>query len=111
MSEHHIRHPRPPRICEQCGATYECPRWENPGAWAARRYCGQRCSAAAARVRRAEGRRDPNDIIEDVEWIIGTDQPINVAARVGLTLDGLRDVLNRQGRTDLADRLRLRESA
>lgn len=97
--------------CEQCGAPIARRPYDSLNAWAARRYCGQRCSAAAARVRRAETRRNPAEIVEDVEWIIGTDQPINVAARVGLTLDGLRDVLNRQGRTDLADRLRLRETA
>ena len=45
-------------------------------------------------------------VIEDVEWIIGTDHPRSIAHRLGYaSLDSLLDNLRRWGRGDLARRL------
>ena len=44
-------------------------------------------------------------IIEDAEWIIGTDHPESVARRVGYRSTAhLYDALRRWGRQDLVDR-------
>ena len=46
-------------------------------------------------------------VIEDVEWIIGTDHPDNVARRLGYRSSKcLADQVKLWGRPDLADRLR-----
>ena len=45
-------------------------------------------------------------VIEDVEWIIGTDHPRSIAHRLGYaSLDSLLSNLYRWGRVDLARRL------
>ena len=45
-------------------------------------------------------------VIEDVEWIIGTDSPESIAVRLGYRrLNNLLTALRRWGRADLADRL------
>lgn len=45
-------------------------------------------------------------VIEDLEWIIGTDSPESVAERLGYRrLDTLQSSLRKWGRADLADRL------
>ena len=45
-------------------------------------------------------------VIEDVEWIIGTDSPESIAERLGYRrLDTLQSSLRKWGRADLADRL------
>ena len=45
-------------------------------------------------------------VIEDVEWIIGTDSPESIAVRLGYRrLDTLQTSLRKWGRADLADRL------
>ena len=45
-------------------------------------------------------------VIEDVEWIIGTDSPESIAVRLGYRcLDTLQSSLRKWGRADLADRL------
>lgn len=50
--------------------------------------------------------RTIDDLIEDVEWLVGDDATLTVAAdRVGLSAKNLRDRLRRAGRDDLADRL------
>ena len=44
-------------------------------------------------------------IIEDAEWIVGTDHPEHIARRVGFaTTKQLYDALRRWGRHDLVDR-------
>ena len=46
------------------------------------------------------------DLIEDVEWIIGTDSPDSIARRLGYKrVRTLRDMLHRHGRPDLATQL------
>ena len=46
------------------------------------------------------------DLIEDVEWIIGTDSPDSIARRLGYKrVKVLRELLHRNGRPDLATRL------
>lgn len=46
-------------------------------------------------------------VIEDVEWIIGTDGPDNIARRFGYSsVRRLADQVKCWGRPDLADRLR-----
>lgn len=51
---------------------------------------------------RTHVRRAPvEETIEDVEWLVGTDSPENIAARVGKTLDALEKFLRRAGRDDL----------
>ena len=55
--------------------------------------------------RRGKPSRAP-EIIEDVEWIIGTDSPERIAARVGVpSLAALEQALRRAGRADLWNRL------
>ena len=45
-------------------------------------------------------------VIEDVEWIIGTDHPRSIAHRLGYRrLNTLQTSLREWGRADLADRL------
>ena len=45
-------------------------------------------------------------VIEDVEWIIGTDSPESIAERLDYRcLDTLQSSLRKWGRADLADRL------
>ena len=56
---------------------------------------GRRISSDAARDR----------VIEDAEWIVGTDNPDHIARRVGFaTTKQLYDALRRWGRQDLVDR-------
>lgn len=44
-------------------------------------------------------------VIEDAEWIVGTDHPEHIARRVGFaTTKQLYDALRRWGRQDLVDR-------
>ena len=45
-------------------------------------------------------------VVEDVEWLLGTDHPDSIAARLGYPSSRrLGDALRRWGRTDLARRL------
>lgn len=44
-------------------------------------------------------------LVEDVEWLLGTDTPERIAARLGYSIDSLVRRLQRNGRGDLADRL------
>ena len=48
-----------------------------------------------------------DDVIEDVEWIIGTDSPASIAHRLGYSsADALINALRKWNRADLADWLR-----
>lgn len=54
------------------------------------------------------GRRPFVGVIEDVEWLLGTDSPASIARRVGYkdVSDLIGRLANKAGRPDLADRLR-----
>jgi len=96
-----------PRQCEHCGDTFtrNAPA-ESNSSFQKRRFCSKACGTAAfsaSRERRDRAYRD--SLLEDLEWIIGTDHPERVALRLGLTLDGLQRNLYRWGRTDLVARL------
>ncbi|MBC7939108.1 MAG: hypothetical protein H7Z19_04970 [Chitinophagaceae bacterium] len=45
-------------------------------------------------------------MVEDVEWIIGTDSAERIAERVGLTLEALERALYRADRRDLWHRIK-----
>lgn len=50
--------------------------------------------------------RPITDVIEDAEWLLGTDHPERIAQRLGYaTVDTLRTTLRRNGRDDLAQQL------
>jgi hypothetical protein len=111
----------PPRTCEHCGQTFE--RRPNQEAWQfnRQRFCGNSCSArwkVAHTTHASTGNLDGlraaletlaakrEQTLEDLEWIIGTDSPENVAHRLGYaSVKSLERVLHRWGRPDLASRL------
>lgn len=69
--------------------------------------------AAIRAARQPRPRPRPRaEVIEDVEWLIGTDHPDTIATRVGYRdHDTLASTMRRWGRQDLAARLVLRELA
>lgn len=92
------------RTCEWCGNQFARTRAESPAHWRARKFCGRSCAGSSARVRQMNAARSAR--IEDLEWIIGTDSPQNVAHRLGYaSLPNLLTVLRRWGRNDLSERL------
>ena len=68
--------------------------------WVKRQFCGNSCAN--------KGRWQVHfrNLIEDVEWIIGTDHPESIAKRVHYkNAKDLAHILREKGRGDLADRL------
>lgn len=92
------------RTCEHCGNQYARTRDESGSHWRARKYCGRSCAGAAAWIKSSTTKREAR--IEDVEWLLGTDSPDNIATRLGYKdAANLVTVLKRWGRPDLAARL------
>lgn len=86
--------------------------------WLCRCDCGAEVVIGISRLRAANtigcrlcaARRSRSNryaqMIEDLEWIIGTDSPESIAVRLGYRcLDTLQSSLRKWGRADLADRL------
>lgn len=128
----------PPKTCELCGTEFHRQVGKVcPAAFAKRRFCSNRCSNTW-RMRNGfaaelASRRDPATlatngrrggaafaekmharravVIEDVEWIVGTDHPENIARRLGYTnAENLATLLRRWGREDLSARLHAMEA-
>lgn len=92
------------RTCEQCGNQYARTRDESQAHWKARKFCGRSCAGAAAWIKTAATKREAR--IEDVEWLLGTDSPDNIATRLGYKdATTLVTLLKRWDRPDLAARL------
>ena len=96
--------------------TRHCPVCEHPltrhdnereSAFKVRVFCSPSCaSKAGSEARAASAAAERQSLIEDLEWIIGTDSPQHVAQRLGYAnADNLWRVLCRWGRHDLAARL------
>lgn len=85
--------------CQQCGAPITRRSDESPAQYARRRVCSRACAAAS----RHRGR---TVVVEDLQWIIGTDHPDRVARRLGYAnAHSLARVLHKWGMTELARRL------
>ena len=54
-------------------------------------------------LRPLEARMTPAEVAAEVEWLLGTDSPDHIAARVGRDRDSLYRTLRRSGRQDLID--------
>lgn len=94
----------PPRTCQRCGTTYERTNGISPGQFARSRFCSRSCTAAARGFQPSVERQ--GHVIEDVEWLLGTDTPESIANRLGYAnLRNLLDLLRRWERRDLAERL------
>lgn len=92
------------RTCRQCGNQYARTRDESKHHWQVRKFCGRTCMGIAARRAREADKRTQR--IEDVEWLLGTDRPDNIARRLGYAdLASLTKVLRRWDRNDLVARL------
>ena len=99
------------KTCEECGAEFTVDR-----AHYTRRMCSTECAhaswwrqskerVAAARMARTKLRHDT--VTAEVEFLLGTDSPDNIARRLGYSCaDMLSKRLTEWGRTDLATRLR-----
>jgi hypothetical protein len=70
----------PPKVLDQT--------WQQ---WEAMRYCGTECR-----------RYEVNQLIAELDFIIGTDHPENIARRLGYKPTTLSRRLIRSGRADLA---------
>ena len=71
------------------------------------KFCNSECSSGARRseATRPRGKR-ANAVIEDVQWIIGTDSPESIARRVGYSsVSSLTRSLTGWGERELALRL------
>ncbi len=92
------------RTCRMCGNQFARTRAESPAHWRRRKFCGRSCAGSHAAMKQAADKRASR--IEDVEWLLGTDAPDNIAHRLGYAdLDVLLDLLRRWDRADLATRL------
>jgi len=86
-----------------CHAPMERRGDESADNWAKRRYCGRVCaSIARRRTRTFTASQKLQSVIEEVDWLRGTDTPQNVAARLGYATATLNRVLADAGRGDLA---------
>jgi hypothetical protein len=96
------------RQCDHCGADYYRGT-ESAARFRRRRYCSVRCATA---VNNAPGCREGHDeaLIEDVEFLLGTDTMHNIANRLGFARpDSLARRMYRVGRPDLAQVLQRAE--
>ena len=92
------------RTCKGCPNVLRRRPDESWARYEAREFCSSGCSGRANGAAAAAARRQAK--LEDAEWIIGTDTPENVAARLGYKdVGNLVQVLKRWGRTDLVERL------
>ena len=92
------------RTCKGCPNTLTRRPDESWARFDAREFCSSGCSGRANSTAAAEARRQAK--LEDVEWLVGTDSPQNIATRLGYKdLGNLTAVLQRWGRDDLAQRL------
>ena len=92
------------RACERCGKAYtrrpDCSRKQ----FTETRFCSRTCRNFYASHKRTENVR--RDRIEDIEWILDSDSPENVARRLGYKNAGvLIRMCERWDRPDLAARL------
>lgn len=103
------------KTCQTCGQPLVRKVWsrgerESTTKFNARRYCDQEC-AKPARTRaltRGSKPRNHAELLEDLEWIIGTDHPDNIARRLGYSnAENLERVLHKWRRPDLAARVRV----
>lgn len=63
-------------------------------------------NSSATRINNKASAHRAAQTVEDLEWIIGTDHPDNILARIGYrSYDSLFRTLRRNGRDDLIDRL------
>ena len=92
------------RTCKGCPNALRRRPDESWARYEAREFCSSGCSGRANSTAAAEARRQAK--LEDVEWLVGTDSPQNIATRLGYKdLGNLTAVLQRWGRDDLAQRL------
>lgn len=75
----------PPKVLEQT--------WED---WEAMEYCDQAC--------RRQARWSRSELVTEVEFLVGTDTPANIAQRLGYKPGSLARRLHRMGRLDIATR-------
>jgi len=89
--------------CELCGEKYSrtmsaSGKLQPSPTWRKRRFCSKQC------VGKHKQRRT-REIVEDLEWIIGTDSPESIAKRLGYgEPQSLMKALRRAGRHDLSQR-------
>lgn len=79
-----------------------CPRcfqWRSPGQFPS--------TALACLACPQELPRTTDDLVSEVEWLVGTDHRERIAARLSLTTGALERRLYRAGRGDLVARLRV----
>ena len=118
----------PAKVCANlaCGGTFQRHAGESIARFTRRKFCGKPCAtawqhhtnplsatarrraaiaSAATNAQRAQARRAA--VIEDAEWIAGTDDPDRAANRLGYrNAETLVHLLNRWGRDDLARKFR-----
>lgn len=104
--------PVTPKACEECGELLERKKHDSPAKYAERRFCGLRCAGKVnARVSTAKHAAKVAELIEDLEWVAGTDHPERLAQRLGYSsAQVLSRSLYRWGRADLARLLDPHES-
>ena len=103
----------PSKNCEKCGTTfsrrrYASGRLEDTHNWSIRKFCTPQCGyqVKSEKMQHIPTRRELN-MIEDVNWIIGTDTPANIAVRVGYgNVNYLTRTLDDCKEHELANRLR-----
>jgi len=82
------------RMCLGCGE-HLVPRYgEGVAAFAARKSCKLACQA-----------KRRSYVVEEVDFLVGSDEPDRLARRLGYELEGLVSLLEDEGREDLARRL------
>ena len=96
------------RICAQCKQPFPRRHGEAHTRYANRQYCSLQCSGKAGGGKR--GNPNPHErrdyVIGEVLHIIGTDNPENIARRLGyVNTNGLMTSLRKWDRHDLAERL------
>ena len=103
----------PPKTCELCGALFARGAKDGLAKWLTRRFCSGRCTGLAGAAARSEAERARREqVIEDFEWIVGTEHPERIAARLGFPcVEHLQRNLYRWGRADLVHRLNAQEVA
>jgi hypothetical protein len=99
--------------CVNCGKAYTRRPDQTRAKFAEAVYCSRACSSRHARARQnAHYAQMRADRMEDVEWIIDSDSPENVAARLGYkNVHALIRMCERWERPDLATKLRRRLEA
>jgi len=89
--------------CELCGGQYSRTMSASgklqPGpTWTKRRFCSTQCAGK-------DKQRRTHEVVEDLEHIIGTDNPESIAKRLGYgDPQSLMKALRRAGRHDLSQR-------